>query len=708
MKILIVEDSFAQADGLRHLLEEHDFQSCHAANGLEALSLLEQQVFGLVISDIVMPQMDGYSLCSSIKAEKRWRDIPVILLTSLSDPSDVVKALASGADSFITKPYSEKGLLSRINQILQNRELRKDGGDGSNGEGFKIVFQDRPYVVMAGKPQMLDLLLSTFENAIEKNKELQESNRRLGSARHELRRLNDELEEKIRQRTSRVESLKAMLESIRKINRLIVHEKDRETLIREACAILAETRGYRGSSIILLDESLADPVMAAAGGGSARLLASNQGKQALLPLCLRKALRQQGTVINHASRATCWECPCLEIHQGMTQLTQCLKHAERTYGILTACLEPDLQIDLEGEALFRETAEDISFALHNILMEEERRQADTALIESERKFRNLSDKSPVGIYILQDGLFKYVNYAFAETFGYVPEEMIDRHLDIAYREELSSISHNIQKLISDAVASVHFHSRGIKKDRNIIHMEIYGSKIDYQGQPAIIGTLLDVTHRKQSEDELKRSYERLSRALNVTVEALAAIVERRDPYTAGHQRRVADLAVALAKELELETELIEAIFMAAIIHDLGKMNVPSELLSKPGRLSSLEFEMIKTHSQAGYDMVKKIEFPWPVSQIILQHHERMDGSGYPQGLIGEEILLEARILAVADVIESMISHRPYRPALGLDKAMEELARGRGTLYDPKVADACLTLFTEKGFNFEAEEGCGTN
>jgi putative nucleotidyltransferase with HDIG domain len=174
-------------------------------------------------------------------------------------------------------------------------------------------------------------------------------------------------------------------------------------------------------------------------------------------------------------------------------------------------------------------------------------------------------------------------------------------------------------------------------------------------------------------------------------------VETKDAYTAGHQRRVANLARAIAAEMGLSPEQIDGIRMAAVIHDLGKISVPAEILSKPIGLNDLEYGLIKIHPQVGYDILKEIEFPWPVAQIVLQHHERMDGSGYPQGLLGEEIILEARILAVADVVEAMASHRPYRPPHGVDKALEEISRNRGILYDPEVVDACLKLFNEKGF-----------
>jgi energy-coupling factor transporter ATP-binding protein EcfA2 len=210
----------------------------------------------------------------------------------------------------------------------------------------------------------------------------------------------------------------------------------------------------------------------------------------------------------------------------------------------------------------------------------------------------------------------------------------------------------------------------------------------------------EVAERRRAEEELLQSYVRLQRGLEGTVNIVAVAIEMRDPYTAGHQRRVTQLACAIAKEMGLPEEQIEGLRMAGRIHDLGKINVPAEVLSKPGRLTDLEYGLIKVHPQVGHDMLKTIEFPWPVAPIVLQHHERMDGSGYPQGLSGEEIILEARILGVADVVEAMASHRPYRPARGIDKALEEISQNRGVLYDPKVVDACLKLFAEKGFEFE--------
>ena len=204
---------------------------------------------------------------------------------------------------------------------------------------------------------------------------------------------------------------------------------------------------------------------------------------------------------------------------------------------------------------------------------------------------------------------------------------------------------------------------------------------------------------QERNEALGKAHEKLQCTLKQAVGALASTVEMKDPYTAGHQRRVAHLASAIARELDLSREMTDAIRMAGLVHDIGKISVPSEILTRPSKLSVLEMNLTRHHVETGYEVLKGIEFEWPVAQIARQHHERMDGSGYPQGLSGEDILLEARIIAVADVVEAMSSHRPYRAALGKVEALEELSRNRGTLYDAEVVDACLRLFDEKKYEF---------
>ena len=206
--------------------------------------------------------------------------------------------------------------------------------------------------------------------------------------------------------------------------------------------------------------------------------------------------------------------------------------------------------------------------------------------------------------------------------------------------------------------------------------------------------------RIEAGKEIELHVDKLQKALSGTINVVASTVEVRDPYTAGHQRRVATLAQAIAEEMALPAHQIEGIYMAGVVHDLGKIYVPAEILSKPSGLNEIEFSLIRTHCQVGYDLLKTIDFPWPIAQIVYQHHERLNGSGYPQGLSSEQILIEAKIICVADVVEAMASHRPYRPARGVEAALDLIQAESGNLYDPQVVNTCLQLFSEKGFQFD--------
>jgi PAS domain S-box-containing protein len=238
--------------------------------------------------------------------------------------------------------------------------------------------------------------------------------------------------------------------------------------------------------------------------------------------------------------------------------------------------------------------------------------------------------------------------------------------------------------------------------RQRVFLSINGAPIfDEQGHISeVVLTIDDITKYRQAEEKIIKNLKQLERSMEDTIKTMSLVVEARDPYTAGHQQKVARLASAIAEKLNLSEEQIKGIQMAGAIHDIGKIYVPADILSKPGTLSSIEMQLIRTHSQAGYDIMKGVNFPWPVARIILEHHERMDGSGYPNGQSNNDILLEARIIAVADVVDAMASHRPYRPALGLQNALEEIEKDKGLLYDTDAVDACLKLFREEGFQLE--------
>jgi PAS domain S-box-containing protein/putative nucleotidyltransferase with HDIG domain len=306
----------------------------------------------------------------------------------------------------------------------------------------------------------------------------------------------------------------------------------------------------------------------------------------------------------------------------------------------------------------------------------------------------------------QDGLITFMNPLAELLTGWKQAEALNQPL----REVFQVITEKAGKIQNNPVKNTHLGANpGVSNGNYLLSKKGKKTPIDTRLEPIkadggkISGTVLaftDITPKKRAEDELKKSWEQQKIAMEGTVQAIAYTIETRDPYTAGHQRRVTKLACLIGEVMGLSPDRTEGLRMSGELHDIGKIHVPAEILSKPGKISEAEYTIIKTHAQVGHDILKTIEFPWPVAKIVLQHHERMDGSGYPQGLKGEKILLEARILAVADVIEAMATHRPYRPALSIDEALKEISKNKRKLYDARVVEACLKVFKEKKFRFE--------
>jgi len=329
----------------------------------------------------------------------------------------------------------------------------------------------------------------------------------------------------------------------------------------------------------------------------------------------------------------------------------------------------------------------------------ERKQAEEALRESEYKYKSLIENIPDIIFTVDlEGKITFVSQRIKEILGYENAEMINMIIfNFIPEEDHQRAMESLQKGMKGEKIR-HFQIPMITKSGERLFFECSFSRVYKDG--AVVGaqgTAVDITERKRAEEERQQSFERMRKALRATVQSISMIVEMKDPYTSGHQQRVSDLARSIATEMGLSADRRDFIRTASAIHDIGKISIPSEILSKPTKLTDLEFNLIKTHVRAGYDILKDIEFPWPVADVVLQHHERMNGSGYPHGLKGDDILLEARILAVADVVEAIASHRPYRPALGIDLALEEISGNKGILYDADAVDACLKLFREKGY-----------
>jgi PAS domain S-box-containing protein/putative nucleotidyltransferase with HDIG domain len=297
-----------------------------------------------------------------------------------------------------------------------------------------------------------------------------------------------------------------------------------------------------------------------------------------------------------------------------------------------------------------------------------------------------------------EGKCIYANERACQFYGYDEEELLRINLyELNAPEQVETVKAKTVELIEKNQLT--FESVHVCKNKPLTPVEISSLIIESGGRKLIVSAVCDISERKRTAEELRQTSLRLQRAIEGAINAVALTTEIRDPYTAGHQHRVAKLACSIGRELGLSENQIEGVRVAGTLHDIGKIYVPAEILSRPGRLRQNEINLVKDHAQVGYDLLSTIEFPWPVAQIVLQHHERMNGSGYPLGLSGDEILIEAKIMSVADVVEAMASHRPYRPALSIEEALLEISQQRGVLYSPEAVDACIKVFTQRGFTF---------
>ncbi len=365
-------------------------------------------------------------------------------------------------------------------------------------------------------------------------------------------------------------------------------------------------------------------------------------------------------------------------------------YEDRSEGVLAVENVQSKKLSQSDISLLMGIAPQIGISMNNARTYQKIRQ-------SEERFRALGENAPDIIYTLDaEGAFSYINPAWESILGYKKEDAIGRYfVDFVRREDIGRFERYLNQVKNDKETFTGFTGVILTRDgqERLFNMSCspnFGPNGEVIGA---IGTLKDIT-------ELERHVEVLETALQSTIDAMAVIVESKDPYTSGHQKRVMDIAVAIAEEMNLPEEKIKGIRMAAVVHDIGKINVPAEILNKPGRLSDIELKIIKTHPEAGYNILKNIEFMYPVAQIVRQHHEKMDGSGYPWGLNGDEILIESRVISVADVVEAMATDRPYRPSLGIVETLKEIEQGAGRLYDAEVVKTCLKLFEEKGFQLE--------
>jgi len=505
-----------------------------------------------------------------------------------------------------------------------------------------------------------------------------------------------------RQAEERIKHLNLVLRAIRNINQLISQENDRKRLIKGVCKSLTETSGYYHSWIVLLDQEGKIDTHAETGLGKEFLPMLKQLKKGELTAIGRLALKKRDVVIIKDPASACPDCPLAQEYSGRGAMTIRLEHSGKVYGIMSVSIPAHFIPDKEEQSLLKEVAGDIALGLHSIEMKEKLDEYTHHLKERVKEFNflfqlsQLLEKTDISLEVIIQKLTGLLPAAWQ-----YPKITCVRITFEGKEYKTENFKKTIWKL-----------SKDIKIDKKIIGvLEVYYLKErpEMDKGPFLkeekdlitiiaqrLGSFID---RKSSVIQLQQSYQKIKIAMDATIETMSKIIEVKDPYTAGHQQRVSQLAIAIAKELDLSQDKVDGIRVASLIHDIGKISIPTEILSKSTVLSDIEFNLIKEHSQIGYDILKAIDFSYPVAKIVLQHHERINGSGYPNQLKGDEIFLEAKILGVADVVEAMSSHRPYRPALGIDAALEEISKNKGILYGSEVVDACLKLFKEKGFKF---------
>ncbi len=414
--IIIAEDSLTQAEQLKYTLETAGYRVLHGKNGREAFSLVKKEKPLLVISDILMPVMDGYELCKKVKTDTDLENIPVMLLTSLSDPSDIIKGLESKADNFITKPYTDKDLLSRIRNIIINQELRRDQ---LTEMGLDIVFAGKKHHITSNRLQILDLLISLFENFMQKNIDLNEVNKELVAAQKECKYLNKNFEKKVKIHTKKIIQLNFLLKAIRDINKLIVKEKDPERLLQNACMSFVKVLSFRYAWIMKLDEKGKVEFVVHYGLSNEFQVLEKYLKKGRWPVCCQKAMKQSEIVITKSLQTECNDCPLDKAKYDMESLAIQIRYGNRTYGILVISTPLESLMDEKEHKLLYEVAGDLGFALSDIELAEEHKKAN---IELQKRTRDLNErvKDLNCLYSIDE-----ITTLPAVTIGEVFEETLD-------------------------------------------------------------------------------------------------------------------------------------------------------------------------------------------------------------------------------------------------------------------------------------------
>lgn len=626
-RILIVDDRADNLYLLRALLEGNGFEVDTAGNGVEALAAAHAHLPDLIISDILMPVMDGFALCREWKHDERLKSVPFIFYTATyTDDQDRLFALSLGADRFVEKPAEPDAFMRVIQDALTAVSVVPGADETPAGMTSvePLEQDDREYL------QRYNATLV----------------RKLEAKMQQLEIANRELAQDVEMRWAAEEALRASEERYRGYVDNApygVFVADETGHYVEANRAAAELTGYSDAELVGLSITrLLAPESVEWGVREFARLAVDGSITGVATF-----LRKDGTrFVGRLDAVRLSDTRFLGFLVDVTEQQQAQEQMLRQAALIDLAHDAILVVGLDRRILF-----------------------------------------------WSRGAEQTYGWTRAEAIGSPAEEL----LRTTFPEPLESVMATLEATGEWEGELEHATKTGLR--RTVASR--WSLKRDADGAPEqVLEINRDITAQVKAVADLAESAEGLRRALTGVVTALGAIVELRDPYTSGHQHRVAELACAIATELGWTQTSIDLLRMAALLHDVGKVVVPAEILTKPGRLTPIEMRLIHEHSAAGADTVAVIDFGGDVADVIRQHHERLDGSGYPNGTKGDAILPAARVLSVADVVEAMASHRPYRAALPLEVALDEIRSGAGVVYDADVVAACVAVF-EKGFAFEA-------
>ena len=763
--ILCVDNEEANIRLLEDMLVPRGYTVVSAQSGKDALLKIKSQVIDLVLLDVIMPGMDGFEVCRQIKEDRKLRNIPVIMVTALTARQDHVRCIEAGADEFLSKPIEKILAMARIKALLKVKALsdeRLRAEDALQKANEKLESRVRERTVKLS--QANEMLQADIAERILIESQKKTALEALRKSEDNFHRSLDESPLGVRIVTAEGDTIYAnraivdiygydSIEALRgaplkelytpesyaefKLRRekrergefcpseyeISIVRKNGE--VRQVCAFRKEIfwNGARRFQVIyqdITDRKRAEETLKESEN-KYRLLADNVHDVIFVldmnlhytyvspSIKMLRGYEPDDVMKQPPSKAltpSSWDL----VKKTVADAVELGKTEHREINIF-----PPLQLEMirkDGTTVWTEVKASVirdenrkPVGILGVTRDiTDRKRAEETLRDREEQYRLVVENAKESIFILQGNKIVFVNPAVIGMAGYSKEILTSKPFtEFVHPDDLNMVvNHHIRRIKGDEVPPV-YSFRVIGQDGTVIWCELNGAVIQWKDKPATLAFLTNITERKRADDELRRSLDNLKKAFAATVQVMVSAVEMRDPYTAGHQSRVADLICAIATEMGLVPDKIEGIRMAGSIHDIGKLSIPAEILVKPTRLTDIEFSLIKEHSRSGYEILKNVESPWPLAQIVYQHHERIDGSGYPRNLKGDEILMEARILAVADVVEAMASHRPYRAAMGIETALEEIEKKKGIIYDETVVDACLRVFREKGYQFRYDE-----